>query len=301
MWPIRLVPPKKENSMNMSGSVSLSWPEIQKLAHARDVAVEAAFQAAHIIRLNAGIIDNDDIREKGLHDLVTEIDEESQRVIIDVLKSSFPDHTFLAEEGDIAKLREHNTDDYRWIIDPIDGTTNFTRGIPPYAVSIGLQKGDQILTGVILDVSRNELFTAIRGSGFFVNGRRSTVSQTSSIGESIITTGFPYRSFGHVDEYLTAMRRFMREARALRRPGSASVDLAYVAAGRFDGFFETGLMAWDVAAGILMVEEAGGRVTDYRNRSNPIFSEQIVASNGLIHDAMLDFVAPLRDADQYAE
>lgn len=269
---------------------------------ARDVAVEAAYQAAHVIRLYAGRINRVDVRSKGTHDIVTAADEESQRVIVEILRAHFPEDEILAEEGtDQSTLPSVVAQHNRWIIDPIDGTTNFTNGIPPFAVSIGLQHRDEMVVAVVLDVSRNELFTAIKGRGLYVNGRPSHVSAATTLDESVLTTGFPYRVYGHIDEYLLVLRRFMQEARGLRRPGSASVDLAYVAAGRFDGFFESGLMPWDVAAGVLLVREGGGRVTDYRNRPEAVFSGQIVASNGLIHDAMLDAITPLQDADPLRE
>lgn len=263
------------------------------LAHARDAAVDAAWQAARLIRTHAGRIDEDAVREKGWHDPVTQADEEAQRIITGALSRAFPAFDVLAEEGatDAAAVAEG----YRWIVDPIDGTTNFTRGVPPYAVSIALQRGADVVVGVVLDVAREELFTAVRGGGAFCNGTRIRVSPTRILDQALLTTGFPYRSFDHVDAYLQVLRRAMHATRGLRRPGAASVDLAYVACGRFDGFFETGLNAWDVAAGALLVEEAGGRVTDYHGAPNPLFARQILASNGLLHAALLDLLAPMRD------
>ncbi len=266
----------------------------EMLERARDAAVAAAWQAARVIRMHAGRIDEDDVHEKGRHDLVTRADEEAQRLITGALAGAFPAFDVLAEEGrheDPAAV----TEGYRWIIDPIDGTTNFTRGVPPYAVSIALQRGAEVVVGVVLDVAREELFTAVRGGGAFRNGARLVVSHTRALGSSLLTTGFPYRAFDHVESYLEVLRRAMHAARGLRRPGAASVDLAYVACGRFDGFFETGLNAWDVAAGALLVEEAGGRVTDYHGAPNPLFARQILASNGLLHAALLDLLAPMRD------
>ena len=260
---------------------------------ARDVAAEAALEAGHLIRTWAGRIS--DVREKGKHDLVTEIDEEAQRIILRRLKADFPDYDVLAEEGADLEALASATQGYRWIIDPIDGTTNFLHGVPPYAVSIALQRGTEVVVGVVLDVARGELFTAVRGGGLYVNGVRAGVSAAATLKDSLLSTGFPYRSFGHVDAYLRAMRRFMHETQAIRRHGAASVDLAYVACGRFDGFFETGLWPWDVAAGLLLIEEGGGRVTDYRDAPNPVFSSQLLASNGQIHAAMLDVLEPMRD------
>lgn len=259
-----------------------------------NVAIQAAHEAARLIRMNAGRIVEDDVRDKGIHDIVTEIDEASQRLIVDILNRAFPDYTILAEEETEGTSAHGPTDGFRWIIDPIDGTTNFSRGIPPYAVSIGLQKEDQLVAGVVLDVARGELFTATRGGGLYVNGARASVSRTQHLSASIFTTGFPYRSFDKVDAYLQVMRGVMQETRALRRPGSASVDMAYVACGRFDGFFEVGLMPWDIAAGTLLIEEAGGRVTDFHDRPIDLFCGQMLATNGLLHRSALDLVEALR-------
>lgn len=261
-------------------------------ADERDVAIQAADAAGRVIRGHTGAVDQSQAREKGLNDLVTRVDEEAQRAIIEVLTRSFPEHEILAEEGtetsDIAPVAEG----HRWIIDPLDGTTNFMYEVPPYAVSIALQHEDEIVVGVVLDVPNEELFTAVRGGGVRLNGRPVSVSSTGDLSRTLLATGFPYRSYGHVDAYLDVLGTFMRRSRDLRRHGSAAVDLARVAAGRFGGFFETGLNPWDVAAGILLVEEAGGVVTDYQGAEGraPVFEHQIVASNGAIHDDMLAVV-----------
>lgn len=261
----------------------------------RDAAIEAAHEAARIIKRYEGRVQDEYVREKGTHDLVTAVDEEAQHAIVDLLSSAFPDHAVLAEEDDPDEqvLRAQG---FQWIIDPIDGTTNFLHGVPPYAVSIGLQHDGEMVMGVVLDVSRDELFTAVRGGGLYVNGRRCRTSRTEDIGEALITTGFPYRAFERVDGYLTSLRRLMHDTRGLRRPGSASVDLAYVACGRFDAFFETHLSPWDVAAGIVLIEEGGGRVTDLALQSQPIHGRDILASNGLLHDAMYERLEALRES-----
>ncbi len=260
----------------------------------RDAAVTAALAAARVIRLHAGRIKEQSILEKGTHDLVTEIDEEAQSIIIGLLRESFPEYGFLAEEGAYSAANRTDEEGLRWIIDPIDGTTNFIHGAAPYAVSIALQHGSEVVVGVVLDVPHGELFSAVRGGGAYVNGAPIQVSRTDRLGMSLISTGFPYRTFGRVDAYLKVMRDFMEKAQGLRRPGSASLDIAHVAAGRFDGFFEEGLMPWDVAAGVLLVEEAGGRVSDFHNQSNPLHTEQFLASNGIIHDEMLSLLQPMR-------
>ena len=258
-----------------------------------EAAIEAAHEAARIIKRHAGRVQDDHVRDKGLHDIVTIVDEEAQHAIVDLLGSSFPNHAVLAEEDapDEQVLRSQG---FQWIIDPIDGTTNFLHGIPPYAVSIGLQHNGEVVLGVVLDVAHDELFTAVRGGGLFVNGRRCRASRTKDIGQALVTTGFPYRAFDRVDGYLASLRRLMHDTRGLRRPGAASVDLAYVACGRFDAFFETHLSPWDVAAGIVLVEEGGGRVTDLDLHTQPIHGRDILATNGLLHDAMHERLGPLR-------
>lgn len=260
-----------------------------------EAAIEAAHAAGSIIRVHAGHLHEVDVQQKGTHDLVTQVDLAAQHAIAEKLESAFPDYTMLAEEG--AELASVNAaaDGYRWIVDPLDGTTNFTRNVPPYAVSIGLQYEEDIVLGVVLDVATGDLFQAVRGGGAYVNGRPMHVSQTNMLDESLITTGFPYRAFGHIDAYLSALKQFMKKTRGVRRPGAAAIDLAYVADGRFEGFFETGLHAWDVAAGLLLVEEAGGRVSDYQNRRNPLFTQQILATNGQVHNAMLEILSPMQD------
>lgn len=260
-----------------------------------ETAVCAAQNAARFIRKRVGTLQDSQIREKGLNDLVTEVDEAAQEIIIRTLEETFPAYDVLAEEGEQAPQTHANADGHRWIIDPIDGTTNFMHGVPPYAVSIALQREENIVVGVVLDASRDELFTAVRGMGLLVNGVPARVSTTARLSDSLITTGFPYRTIGHLELYLKVLGDFMVRARGLRRPGSAAIDLAYVAAGRFDGFFETGLLPWDVAAGQLLVEEGGGRVTDYRDRPGAVFEEQLLATNGRIHSEMLELLERMQD------
>ena len=269
--------------------------ETHAYEHARDVAVEAAMQAARLIRTHAGRLQEAAVQHKGTHDLVTNVDEASQVLITQILRRAYPEYAVLAEEGADAATLTEIADGHRWIVDPIDGTTNFTHGVPPYAVSIALQRGAEVVVGVVLEVARKELFTAIRGKGAYHNGARIGVSRRATLERSLLATGFPYRTFDHVECYLEVFGRFLRQSRGVRRFGAAAIDLAYVACGRFDGFYETGLNAWDVAAGIVLVEEAGGRVTDYRNAPNPLFDKQILASNGLLHDAMLDILTPMRE------
>jgi myo-inositol-1(or 4)-monophosphatase len=273
----------------------MSEPEISLLAEIRRTAIQAAMDAGALIRSKSGRLGRDEISIKGVHDLVTHVDRAAQSLIVSAINERFPSHLILAEEDAIHDLRPTTRDgQFRWIIDPIDGTTNFTHGVPPYAVSIGVQRGSDMVVGVVYDVSRDELFSAVRGGELWVNGRTARVSTTETLDDSLITTGFPYREYGHVDAYLTVLKSFMAQAQGVRRPGSAAVDLAWVASGRFDGFFETGLAPWDVAAGMLLVECGGGAVTDYEGHTDAAFSKQVLASNGRIHRHMLELVGPMR-------
>jgi myo-inositol-1(or 4)-monophosphatase len=256
-------------------------------------ATKAARSAAAIIQERAGRLEPAAIRSKGTHDLVTDVDEAAQREILAVLQDAFPSYGVLAEEGD-DHIADASESAGRWIVDPIDGTTNFTHGVAPYAVSIALEVRGELVVGVVLDVSRDELFTAQRGGGLFVDGRPAAVSSTSTLDSALITTGFPYRAFERIDAYLSALRNLMQSTRGLRRPGSASIDLAYVASGRFDAFFETHLSPWDVAAGIVLVREGGGLVTGFDDGIEPLTGVEILASNGRIHELMLEQLAPLR-------
>ncbi|MEM1270531.1 MAG: inositol monophosphatase family protein, partial [Bacteroidota bacterium] len=188
---------------------------------------------------------------------------------------------------------------YLWIVDPIDGTANFVHGVYPHAVSIGLQHEGRLAVGVVYELGRDELFTATRGGGTFLNGRRQRVTETNTLGESLVATGFPFRShtFRYADAYLNVLRTFMSQCHGVRRLGSAAVDMAYVCCGRFDGFFEMGLSPWDVAAGALLVEEAGGRVTDFSAEERaPLFNGQMIATNSRLHGAFQEAIGPLREA-----
>lgn len=260
-----------------------------------DVAIEAARQAGQLIRTRAGTVAARDVREKGRNDLVTATDEEAQRIITSMLKDAFPEYEILAEEGEFRENVEPVAEGYRWIIDPLDGTTNFTFDAPPYAVSIALQRGADVVVGVVLDVADDVLYTATRGGGAYCNGAPMRVATPEALRRSLIATGFPFRTLENLGPYLDVVSAFIEASRGVRRLGSAAIDLALVARGRFTGFFETGLSPWDVAAGVLLVEEAGGRVTDFRARPDVLFTRQIVASNGAIHDEMLEVVRPIRD------
>ncbi len=262
-----------------------------EFSHELETAVAVARDAAELIRRHGGRVNANAVSEKGRHDLVTEIDVASQELIVSSLRRRFPDYGFLAEED---QDDDGPPDATRcWVIDPIDGTTNFTHGVPPYSVSIALLEEGTVVVGVIVEVVGGETFTAIRGAGSYADGVRMRVSDTSSLDEALISTGFPYRSVSHVDEYLAVLREFMIRCRGVRRHGSAAIDLAYLAAGRFDGFFETGLMAWDIAAGMLLIEEAGGEVTTFEGEGDVLFGGQILASNKRLHGEMREAVRSL--------
>lgn len=261
----------------------------------RDVATAAAHKAGEVIAEAAGRIDVDSVRSKGVHDLVTEIDEKAEAIIIESIRRDFPDHHILAEESYAGNMETFEKSGALWIVDPIDGTTNFMHGVPPYAVSIAFRHQGELVVGVVYDVANDDLFTAIKGCGLLFNGAPAQTSKTPVLSESLVTTGFPYRAYDHIDQYLSVLKRLMQTSRGVRRPGSASVDLAWVAAGRFDAFFETGLMPWDVAAGIVLVREGGGQISDYSGNPEPSFTAQIVASNGHVHDELLDFLLPMVD------
>lgn len=256
-------------------------------------AVRAAREAATVIRDQAGPLN--DVRAKGKNDFVTETDEKAQSAAIEMLREAFPDDRVLAEEGEEPNAIPTVVKGRRWIVDPLDGTTNFMHQVPPYAVSIALQEDDAIVAGVVLDVSHDDLFTAVVGHGLQVNGRPASVSQTDAFGDAFLATGFPYRRFEHTEVFLDVLGDILPDARGVRRHGSAAIDLAWTACGRFDGFFETGLKAWDVAAGILLVREGGGQVTNYHDTGGltPLFDQQACATNGRVHDALLDHLTPM--------
>jgi myo-inositol-1(or 4)-monophosphatase len=216
--------------------------------------------------------------------LVTDADRAAEQCVIDHIRSRFPSHRFLAEErGSV----EQAPSPYLWIIDPLDGTTNFAHGYPAYCVSIGLEYNGRCILGVIYDPSRDELFTAIEQSGAQMNGRPIRVSETAALNSSLLVTGFAYDIRETPRNNLDHFSKFALKAQGLRRTGSAALDLCYVAAGRFDGFWEVRLNPWDMAAGSVIVQEAGGRLTDFSGKDLSVYGQELVASNGHIHEAML--------------
>lgn len=225
------------------------------------------------------------ITKKGEIDLVTEVDCAAERLIIKIIRKAFPDHAFLAEESQTA-----GDSPYRWIIDPIDGTTNFAHGLPVCSVSIAYEEKGVVKLGGVYDPCRNELFFAERGKGAFLNGKKIKVSKTRLLNDALLATGFPYHRRQDPDKYLKPFREFLMQAREIRRLGSAAIDLCYVACGRFDGYWEAVLKPWDKAAGILIVQEAGGKVTDYKGITSTLSQPSVVSTNGHIHAQVLSIL-----------
>lgn len=224
------------------------------------------------------------IAHKNVINLVTDADHHAEQCIVDTIQTAFPSHRILAEERGVSGQTDSP---YRWIIDPLDGTTNFAHGFPAYCVSIGLEHNGLCLIGVVFDPSRNELFTAQRGKGAFLNNMPITVSSADHLDRALLVTGFAYDIRDAPNNNLDHFVRFALKAQGLRRTGTAALDLCYVASGRFDGFWEVTLNPWDMAAGIVILEEAGGKVTNFAGGTHSIYGKELVASNGHIHQAML--------------
>ena len=254
-----------------------------------NIAVKAARRAGSIINRAARDIEGITISRKSQRDFVTEVDKAAEAEIIDILLRAFPEHAVLAEESG---ARGAPDAEYTWIIDPLDGTTNFIHGFPQYAVSIALRHKDRLTHAVVYDPTKNELFTASRGGGAFLNDRRIRVSKRIAMSEALLGTGFPFSENTHMDEYLRMFRELSKLTCGLRRPGAASLDLAWVAAGRLDGFWEIGLKPWDMAAGALLVMEAGGLVGNLRGDADYLESGRILAGSPKIFAQMLQAIAP---------
>jgi myo-inositol-1(or 4)-monophosphatase len=254
-----------------------------------DFTIQTAREAGRLLAERFGR--KIEISNKSEIDLVTESDLASERLIIDRIKTHYPRHSILAEESGITEARDDDAQsDWRWIIDPLDGTTNYAHGYPCFCVSIGLAHKGKLELGVVYDPIRDEMFAAERGQGASLNGRRIRVSPTMNLSAALLCTGFPY-DVRQRNEFARHFASFIMHAQGVRRDGAAALDLAYVAAGRFDGFWEEGLKPWDVAAGALIVAEAGGRITHYDGSAFDIYTAPILASNGLIHEQMMRVLA----------
>lgn len=256
-----------------------------------NTAIKAARRGAAIINRASFDIDRITVTEKGHNDFVTEVDQAAEQAIIDILKNAYPDHAILAEESG-ASDNLHDENENVWIIDPLDGTTNFIHGFPQYCVSIALQQRGQITQAVIYDPTRNDLFTATKGAGAYLNDKRIRVTKRDKIGDALIGTGFPYTDMSDLDEYMKMFRIMTEKSAGLRRPGAAALDLAYVAAGRLDGFFEKKLKPWDIAAGSLLITEAGGIVGTFAGESDYLYKGNVIAGAPKVFAQMVALLAP---------
>lgn len=230
--------------------------------------------------------DPNKVEEKSFNNLVSYVDKNAEKQFIKALKKLIPEAGFIAEESEDLKPAE----EWNWIIDPLDGTTNYIFNLPFYCTSVALIHKNVLQVGVIYDPTHDELFSAYRGGGAFLNTKKIRVSDKDTITASLIATGIPYDDFGRAEKFLSLLSHLMRDSKGIRRIGSAAMDLAYVAAGRFDSFFEYGLNPWDVAAGALIVKEAGGKVSEFNGENDYVFGEDILASNSLTHQLMMDVI-----------
>jgi myo-inositol-1(or 4)-monophosphatase len=252
-----------------------------------NIAVRAARSAGDLILRSADNVGRLHIDQKGKNDYASEVDRMAEREIINIIKAAYPEHAILAEESG-----EHKGNDFVWVIDPLDGTTNFLHGFPQYAVSIALKHKGKLEVGVVYDPLRDELFTAKRGGGAMLNNRRLRVTNQTSLKGALIGTGFPFKTDKHLDAYLGMFRALTTDCAGIRRAGAAALDLAYVAAGRLDGFWEIGVMEWDVAAGILLITEAGGVITDFSFNDNYLVSGNVIAGSPKMHQLMYQLIEP---------
>ncbi len=277
-----------------------------------NIALRAARRAGQMILRSMDRVDTLQIQEKGRNDLVTEVDLEAEDIIVDTIQKAYPDHDIVGEErgsrapgeappeskAELGPLGDVSAPRISWIVDPLDGTTNFVHGIPHFCTSIAVTRGATLLHGVVVDHVRNEEFTATRGTGARLNGRRIRVAMRDRIDDSIIAGGLPFASAAaHIDTYTDVLKVFMSRCRTLRRQGSAALDLAYLAAGRVDGFFELGLKSWDTAAGAVIVREAGGFVGDAAGGDRFLATGNVVAANPRLFRAMLRVIRATSEAN----
>jgi myo-inositol-1(or 4)-monophosphatase len=263
-----------QNKMNLN---------LEKLTH--EVVTLCQKDGAYI-KKQLDLLGAKDIELKDDHNFVTYVDRRSEEMIVEALSRLTPGCGFIAEEQDYGK----SDSELKWIIDPLDGTTNFVHGIPLFAISIALMEGDEVILGVVHEVNRAESFYSWKGGKAFVNGREIRVSQAKTLKDSLLVTGFPYIRDHILDRYMELFKAFIQRTQDLRRLGSAATDLAYVAAGRFEGFYEISLNSWDVAAGSFLVQQAGGKVTDFQGGHDFIFGRSLVSSNGMVHEEMIEVV-----------
>ncbi len=258
-----------------------TYPQLNLL---RELVCELALRVGLFLKEENSKLDHSQVETKSLNSLVSYVDKEAERILVAGLKELLPESGFLAEEETATSQGE----DFVWIIDPLDGTTNYIHRLPIYSISFALQHHNQIIIGVVYEVNNNELFWAVKDKGAFLNGQRIFASNRQKMDDCLVATGFPYFDYTILDNYIPYLIWCMQTTRGVRRLGSAAVDLAYVACGRFDGFFEYSLNAWDVAAGSLIVKEAGGKVTDFSGTDHYLHDKQILAAGREIHKLMLE-------------
>ena len=249
---------------------------------ALNIAVSAARAAGQVILRNMNHLPDIKVHTKGTNDFFSEVDHQAEQAIISTIQKAYPSHAILAEESG-----EHSGDDCQWIVDPLDGTTNYLHGIPQFCVSIAMRENNKLQLGVVYDPLKEELFCAIRGEGATLNNRRIRVSKQRDLTGSLIGTGLPYRADQELDIYLATLKALLEKTSGIRRAGSAALDLAYVAAGRFDGFWEFGLNIWDIAAGVILIQEAGGLVSDFDGGHQFLESGDVVAANTQLYKNLI--------------
>lgn len=257
-----------------------------ELIRIREQTALLALAVGDFIRRERLIFKSEQAEQKALHDLVSYVDRTSEIKLVEQLKQIMPEAGFINEESG----RTEDDAEWVWVVDPLDGTTNFVHAIPHYCISIALLHGGKPVVGIVYDVATNDLFTAVKGQGSTLNNKKITVSAQADIRQSLIGTGFPVNRYDRLDGYLDVLRKAILETRGVRRIGTAALDLCYVAAGKFEAFYEIGLNIWDVAAGVLIVQEAGGKVSDFKGGENYLEGREIVASNEQIHPVMLSWL-----------
>lgn len=245
-----------------------------------------AREAGAFLRSERKNFSTDRVEVKGLHNFVSDVDKNAEKRIVAALRGLLPEAGFIAEEG----TAESRNERYRWVIDPLDGTTNFIHGLPPYAVSIALMDMDEVVIGVVYEAVCDECFYAWKGSKAYLNGKEIHVSEAKTVSDSLIATGFPYYDFHKMQGYMSSLTHFMQHSHGARRLGSAATDMAYVACGRFEAFYEYSLQPWDVAAGALIVQQAGGKVSDFSGKNDYIFGKEMVCTNAHVYDEFMNVV-----------
>jgi myo-inositol-1(or 4)-monophosphatase len=255
----------------------------------KDICIKVesiAAEAAEFIMKESEGFDVSFAKSKGLHDFASYVDLGAEKILVERLGDLLPEAGFLVEEGTSSKRGSR----YCWVVDPLDGTTNFMHKLHPFAISIALSENDEPVAGIVYEAGGNEKFSAWKGGGTWLNGKKICVSDIADLSNSLISTGFPYNDFDHLEDYLECLQYFMKKSQGVRRMGAASVDLAYVSCGRYEAFFEYGLKPWDIAAGSLLIKEAGGLVSDFSGNSNKLTGFEFIGSNNLVFPEFLEIV-----------